>query len=279
MRRQRKPAIGLPVMAAAAAAVCGLGMAAITPTASAATQLRATHRAARAVPAPPRGKPAFDATFRGSRLKTKVWATCYRGAPPAGCTNFGNVKEQEWYLSSQVRVSGGVAHLVARRERTVGTTATGARKVYGCRSGMITSYPSFRFEYGFVQIVAKIPHAKGLWPALWLAPTNDKPKPEIDMVESWGVNTKTASYYHPYGGTTSRVFYSPALTRGWTTYTLSWTRSSLRYYVGSRLVLTVKKNVPHQPLYFLADLAEYLPPKRGYCTGQLDIRSVKIWKG
>ena len=31
-------------------------------------------------------------------------------------------------------------------------------------------------------------------------------------------------------------------------------------------------------MYFLADLAEYLPAKRGYCTGQLEIRSVKIWK-
>lgn len=276
MRRRRKLAIGVPVTALAV--LWGLGMAIIPPTASATTQLRAAHLAVRAIPRPPRGKPVLNATFRGSRLNTKIWATCYPGAPQQGCTNFGNKEEAEWYQRSQVRVSGGVVHLVARRARTVGTTATGARKVYGCRSGMITSYRSFRFKSGFVQVVANITHAKGLWPALWLAAANLKPKPEIDIVESWGVNTKTASYFHPAGGPSSKAFYSPARTRGWQTYTLSWTKSRLRYYVGSKLVLTVKRLIPRQPMYFIANLAEYLPAKRGYCTGQLEIRSVKIWK-
>jgi len=96
-------------------------------------------------------------------------------------------------------------------------------------------------------------------------------------LESWGVRAEAASFYHPITGTRSRAAYSPRLTRGWRTYSLSWTRSRLRYYVGSRLVLTVKKNVPHQRMYFLADLAEYLPAKRGNCNGQLEIKSVKIW--
>jgi beta-glucanase (GH16 family) len=92
------------------------------------------------------------------------------------------------------------------------------------------------------------------------------------------VNVKTASFYHPPHGSDAKGFYSPASTRGWHTYTLSWTKSRLRYYVDRRLVLTVTKKLPHQSMYFLADLAEYLPAKRGYCSGQLDIRSVKIWK-
>jgi beta-glucanase (GH16 family) len=276
MRRRRKLAIGVSVTALAV--LGGLAIGTIGPAASAATQLRTAHSAARAVPAPPRGKPAFNATFRGSRLSTKTWATCYPGAPQRGCTNFGNVKDHEWYLRSQVRVSAGVAHLVARRARTVGTTKAGARKVYGCRSGMITSYRSFRFKYGFVQVVANIPHATSLWPAIWLAAANLTGHPEIDMVESWGVNVKTASYYHPVIGSSAKAFYSPASTRGWHTYTLSWTKSRLRYYVDRRLVLTVTKKVPHVSMYLIADLAEYLPVKRGYCSGRLDIRSVKIWK-
>jgi beta-glucanase (GH16 family) len=281
MRRRHKLAVGVPVMALAV--LWGLGISAGprsgAPTASAATLTRAVPRAASAVPTP-RGKPAFNATFHGSHLNTKIWDTCYPLQPNynGGCRNFGNPEEAEWYQPSQVKVSGGSVRLIAQRKKTIGATSTGAREVYGCRSGMITSYPGFKFEYGFVQVVANIPHANGLWPALWLAAANGKFPPEIDMLESWGVNANTGSFYHPAIGHRSRAYYSRKLTLGWHTYSLSWTKSRLAFYVDKKLVLSVTKNVPHQRLYLLADLAEYLPAKRGYCTGQLMIKSVKIWK-
>ena len=280
MRRRYKLTIGSTAIGAVF--VCGLGISAAAPVgaqASVTTVARATAHAAKTV-RPPKGKPAFDATFSGTRLKTGIWDTCYPKLAnyKGGCTNYGNSEEREWYLASQVKVSGGVVHLVAQKKRTIGATSTGKRKVYSCRSGMITSYPSFNFKYGFVQVVADIPHAKGLWPALWLAATNGQYPPEIDMVESWGVNRKTGSFYHPVKGSTSRALYAPSLTRGWRTYSLSWTSSRLRFYVGSKLVLTVSKNVPHQQMYFLADLAQYMPVRSGECTAQLSIKSVKIWK-
>jgi beta-glucanase (GH16 family) len=229
--------------------------------------------------AAPTARPAFDATFRGSHLNTKIWDTCYPKLANynGGCRNWGNREEAEWYLASQVKVFGGSLHLFARRKRTAGTTSTGAPESYGCRSGMVTSYPGFKFEYGFVQVVANIPHAQGLWPALWLAAADGQYPPEIDMLESWGVDGTTGSFYHPVTGHHSRATYSPDLTLGWQTYSLSWTRTSLTFWVGGQVVLTVTKGVPHQRMYFLADLAEYQPAKRGYCTGQLMIKSVKIW--
>ena len=280
MSRRHKLTIGSAVIGALV--VSGLSFSGAVPAFGAEASVTRVARAVHVTSAvrPPKGKPAFDATFRGSKLNTKVWDTCYPKLKNynGGCTNWGNSDEAEWYLRSQVRVSGGVVHLVARRKQTAGTTSTGAPKTYGCRSGMITSYPGFKFEYGFVQVVANIPHANGLWPALWLAAADGKYPPEIDMLESWGVKIRTESVFHPVTGKVSLAKYSPALTRGWQTYSLSWTRTRLRYYVGSRLVLTIKKNVPHQGMYFLADLSEYKPATRGRCTGQLDIRSVKIWK-
>jgi beta-glucanase (GH16 family) len=283
MNWRHKLAIG--TSAIGAVVVWGAGFQAPLPAvgapASIATVARGTLDVARAAPKPPEGKPIFDATFRGSRLNSKIWDTCYPWAanPSLGCTNFSNHQEAEWYQPSQVKVSGGVVRLTARRERTVGTTQTGARKVYACRSGVITSFPGFKFEYGFMQVVAKIPHANGLWPALWLSAANLKFPPEIDLVESWGVKAETASFFHPVTGRQVRARYSPKRTVGWHTYSLSWTKSAIRYYVDKKLVLTVKKNVPHQQMFFIANVAEYLPAKRGYCTGQLDIRSVKVWKG
>ncbi|MBO0837885.1 MAG: hypothetical protein J2P28_20545, partial [Actinobacteria bacterium] len=90
-------------------------------------------------------------------LDRSVWGTCYPWASGAGgCTSFTN-PEYEWYLPSQVKVSGGALRLTAELAPTQGTTSTGQAKTYGCRSGMVTSYPGFRFEYGYVSMVAKVP--------------------------------------------------------------------------------------------------------------------------
>jgi beta-glucanase (GH16 family) len=230
------------------------------------------------VVAPPSGKPEFSATFAGTRLDTQVWDTCYPADNQAGCTNFGNPQETEWYTPSQVKVRGGRLRLTATREPTQGHDRNGNPKTYGCRSGMVTTYPSFNFKYGFVQVVANVPHAAGLWPALWLATTNGSWPPEIDMLESWGVKQLTGSFYHPAGGTRARAAYSPSLTKGWHTYSLSWTRSKLTFYVDNTIVLTATENLPHQKMYFVANIAEYQPVKAGDCSGQMLIKSVKIWK-
>jgi hypothetical protein len=228
--------------------------------------------------APPSSMPEFSATFGGIQLNTQVWDTCYPPSSQAGCTNFGNPEEAEWYLPSQVKVSGGRLRLIATREATPGFDKAGNPKTYGCRSGMVSTYRGFSFKYGFLQVVAKVPHAAGLWSALWLATTNGSWPPEIDMLESWGAKQLTGTFYHPVHGTRARAVYSPSLTMGWHTYSLSWTRSELTFYVDGRVVLTATKDLPHQTMYFIANVAEYQPAKVGDCTGQMLIKSVKVWK-
>ncbi len=273
MKRRHKLAVGAPIMALVVLGSLGLPAGARSGPAFA-SAVR-TARAASAV-TPPRGKPEFSATFPGAHLNTKVWDTCYPEASQTGCTNFGN-KEYEWYLPSQVKVGGGHLTLIATRRSVEGTAANGTAKTYYCQSGMVTSYPGFKFQYGFVQVVADVPHATGLWPALWLAAANRKSTPEIDMLESWGVSQLTGSFFHA-ANSRARTTYSPNLTRGWHTYSLSWTRAKLTFYVDSRTVLTVTKDVPRQQMFFLANIAEYQPAKAGDCTGQMLIKSVKVWK-
>jgi Glycosyl hydrolases family 16 len=285
MKRQRKLAFGVPIMVMTA--LWGVGVPGGSPSsragASAATAVRSAQVSLGAATAvtPPRGNPEFNATFPGSRLNARVWDTCYPKAPhfPAhpGCTNYGN-REYEWYLPSQVKVSGGYLRLTARPAMTVGATSTGKAKVYECRSGMVTSYPGFRFKYGFVQVVADVPHAAGLWPALWLAAANGQFPPEIDLLESWGVDHLEAVFFHPVGAAPDRRFFPVSLTRGWQTYSLSWTKSRLTFYVGNKAELTVTKRVPQQVMYFIANVAEYVSPKAGTCSGTMLIKSVKIWK-
>jgi beta-glucanase (GH16 family) len=227
---------------------------------------------------PPAGwKLAFSSDFSGSSLDTSVWGTCYPWAP-SGCTNYGNSGEKEWYQPSQVQVNGGALHLVAELTPTAGTTKGGAPKDYMCRSGMATTFPSFHFTYGYVQVTARIAYGKGLWSAFWLGAYNEHWPPEIDLLEHWGYDNSSKAYLHSvssprFGG----PFPTGNLSKGWHTFALSWTANRVTWIVDGRQVSSSGFGVPQQPMYFIANLADYdITP--GGCTGSLDIKSVKVWQ-
>jgi beta-glucanase (GH16 family) len=241
----------------------------------------AAHPTATATASPGAGHLAFNAWFRGTSLDRAVWSTCYPWATaPSGCTNFGN-REYQWYTPGQVRVSGGALRLTASPIATTGTDHAGTPHVYACRSGMVTSYPGYRFEYGYVKIVAHIPAGYGLWPALWLAAANLRWPPEVDMLEHWGgPQGTTGLYLHPVGATQDRQHVRvPGLTVGWHTFALSWTPSRLTWYIDGQREFTVTSHVPHQPMYLIANVAEYrtVGPSGG-CNGTMLIRSVQVWQ-
>jgi len=233
----------------------------------------------RPAPVPKGYRPVFDARFSGSALDTSVWATCYPWAKPrVGCSNFANT-EYQWYLSSQDQVSGGTLRLVAQHVPTAGRDAHNAPRAYDCRSGMVTTYPSFRFEYGFVQVVARVPNGADLWSALWLAAANLKWPPEIDILEQWA--NRSGLYFHPAGGRRGSSFPATAdLSVGWHIFSLLWTPSQLTWYIDGQPEWTVREDIPHQPMYFIANVAEYRSPHdvSAPCTGTMFIRSVKVWQ-
>jgi beta-glucanase (GH16 family) len=229
--------------------------------------------------APPSSwKVSFNSTFTGSSLDSQTWATCYVWAT-SGCTNFGNTgdPEQEWYLASQDQVTGGALHLVAQREPTPGTNQQGAAKEYACRSGMVTTYSSFHFQYGYVQLTAEIPFGKGLWPALWLAAANGKWPPEVDILEHWDTGTAGKVYLHPLTGPRQGGAVSmPGLSSGYHTFGLYWTKTSLAWYYDGTQVFSTTTGIPQQAMYLIANLAvDNASP--GGCSGSLLIKSVKVW--
>jgi Glycosyl hydrolases family 16 len=257
------------------------GAAAIAAKAKAQERLAQATQEAAYLAVVPTGAPSFSATFNGSHLNESLFGTCYPlQNSPAGCTNYGNGDEFEWYLPSQDRVSGNMLRLIAKRAPTPGLTKSGNPKHFGCRSGLVTTYPSLHFRYGFFQVEAKIPHGSGLWAALWLAAYDNRWPPEVDILESWGVNVQTATFFHPYPASlpAAKQLVPENLANGWQTYSLYWTKSEMEFFVGTSKVMTISAHVPSRPMYFLANLAEYLPARAGRCTGELDIRSIRYWK-
>jgi beta-glucanase (GH16 family) len=272
--RTRRLLTAAGVIAVVAALVVGL----VVKDAASQTRQAAAPARAQAAPAVPKGwKLTFDPSFAGTKLNTKLWATCYWWSPK-GCTNNPTL-EKEWYLPSQVSVSGGVLHLTAQHKTTAGRAANGAPKSYTCRSGMVTSAPGFNFKYGVMQIVARIPYGTGLWPALWLAASNYQWPPEIDILEHWHSEQQAKVYVHPvvghyFGG----AVYTPGnLSAGWHTFTLTWTANRVTWYFDGIQVYTETSYVPQQAMYFVANVADDSTAANS-CTGTMLIKSVKVWQ-
>jgi beta-glucanase (GH16 family) len=224
---------------------------------------------------------AFESDFSGAILDANVWATCYWfAAPGAGCSNNGNSNEEkEWYQPSQVKLSGGTLNLIAQHEPTEGSSAKGAPEKFSCRSGMVTTKPGFNFEYGYVQMVARLPYGNGLWPAFWLAASNKKWPPEVDIFEHWGSEANTGAYLHPLNGKRQggRVQAISNLSKGWHTFTLSWTKNKLTWYIDDYLVFSTTTSIPRQDMYIIANVAD-TSTEATSCSGTMLVKSIKVWQ-
>lgn len=129
------------------------------------------------------------------------------------------------------------------------------------KSGRIHTKKSASIKYGRVEVRAKLPEGKWLWPAIWMMPVEDTYGPwprsgEIDIVESRGNN-----WQYPQGGNdiiSSTLHWGPdpANDAWWrtnvkhkalhTTYSskyhtfgLEWSEKYLFTYVDSRLLLVL----------------------------------------
>jgi beta-glucanase (GH16 family) len=223
----------------------------------------------------------FDATFAGSKLNTSVWGTCYPWQSPRGCTNFGNSSEDEWYVPAQDQVYGGALHLVPERISTPGRASDGKAKEYQYRSGMVTTYPSYNFTYGYVQVVARIPDGSGLWPALWMLPTNLHWPPEIDIIEHYGDSPVSWQHLHsPTYPTQMASESTPNLFAGWHTFGLYWSPDQVAVYIDGKRVFDDTHAIPRQSMYLLADLAVYQPVQSGWnaASDSMAIASVSVWQ-
>jgi beta-glucanase (GH16 family) len=226
-------------------------------------------------------KLTFSAGFKGSTLDTSVWGTCYPWQSPSGCTNFGNSSEYEWYTPAQDRVYGGALHLVAERVPTRGRASDGKPREYQYRSGMVTTYPSYSFTYGYVQVVARIPYGSGLWPALWMLPANLRWPPEIDIIEHYGDSPVSWQHLHSPAYPTQVAYETTQdLSVGWHTFGLYWSPGAVICFIDGKRVFDDTHAIPRQAMYLLADLAVYQQVQSGWSpsSDSMAIASVSVWQ-
>lgn len=226
-------------------------------------------------------KLTFSDDFNGKTLNPKKWSTCYWWASN-GCTNGGN-KELQWYQPDDVILRNGILRLRARKRQMNGFNYT---------SGMIASHDKYALRYGYVEMRAKLPKGRGLWPAFWLAPQQRNVwPPEIDVMEVLGHQPQRVNMsLHYKVGRDNKYFTAswdgPDFSAKYHTFALLWQPKRIIWYVDGveRQRYTEAANIPKNSMYILATLAlggawTNTPPNATTpLPSYFDIDYIKVWQ-
>ncbi len=99
------------------------------------------------------------------------------------------------------------------------------------------------WQYGYIEISAKLPSGVGTWPAIWMLPTHDKygtwPRSgEIDIMEHVGfeqdiihTTIHTKAYNHKINTQKNAHAKVPGVSKSFHTYAIDWTPERIEWFV------------------------------------------------
>jgi beta-glucanase (GH16 family) len=163
-----------------------------------------------------------------------------------GSNGWGN-NELEYYTNSTKNtfVSNGNLIIEARKESISG---------FNYSSGRMTTQNKKTFKFGRIDIRAKLPVGKGIWPALWMLGTNITSVSwpacgEIDIMELIGTypgRTHGTMHWKPVTGTNTSKGAAYNLPSGdfsnqFHVFSIIWTQDTLKWLVDDQLFLTTTK--------------------------------------
>jgi Glycosyl hydrolases family 16 len=262
--------------------------------------------------APPTGKVwtlGFDAEFDSTRLDTRKLTPCFDWNY-GRCTNsFNNGKE--YYLPSQVQLSGGVAHLVAEPLDPPISDSACYNGLCTYKSGLVStarpdqsSHYLYPFTYGYVESRLKLPKTSGMFTAFWMLPThpNYQYNYEIDILENlagkpdviyqtYHYDDRNSSYKvnnlsQETNGNCPKVDYSA----DFHSYGVDWAPDHVAFYVDGtecgRFTATDRSQIENEPMQIILDLmvdtewernAKLVLPSQT-ATDHLDVEYLRVWQ-
>ncbi|WP_240773365.1 family 16 glycosylhydrolase [Pontibacter sp. SGAir0037] len=196
----------------------------------------------------------------------------YRGAPDKrrwtndlgdGCPKvcgWGNGELQYYTKSIQnVRLKDHKLIIEARQQQRKNSRFTSARlKTQGLAA----------WQFGYIEVRAKLPAGRGTWPAIWMLPENfnhdSLPDGEIDIMEHVGHDPGVVHGTLHYAGENLQSggsIHVPDFDTSFHRYGINWTADKIEYYLDGELYHVFENNIQagtnpfHQRYYLLLNVA------------------------
>lgn len=181
----------------------------------------------------------FQDEFKKPQIDTSKWGF------DVGGHGFGN-EELQYYTNNRkenTRIENDKLIIEARKEKWENNDYTSAK--------LITK-ETFPFQYGSVEVKAKLPKGKGTWPAIWMLSADIKQWPddgEIDIMEHVGYNegfihasVHTKKYNHIQGTQKTYTIFVKDATEKFHVYRADWTPQKIEMYMDNKKYFTYIKS-------------------------------------
>jgi beta-glucanase (GH16 family) len=197
---------------------------------------------------PANARLVWNDEFSGNALDTRKW----RYDTSRNKQGWYNGERQYYSAGENLGVANGVLTIEARHEkldprrfRDLGGQDYTSAKIFSTGAG---------WTYGFFEVRAKLPCARGTWPAIWMLPVAMKAWPddgEIDIMEQVGAEPNlvyaslhTKLFNHMIHTQRSAQKLVPSSCSAFHVYQLDWRPDSITIGVDGKGILRVLNNRP-----------------------------------
>lgn len=176
----------------------------------------------------------------------------YEGLPDASKWSYDTVgnaygwgnRELQYYTvkrDSNALADGEFLHIIAHKERYMGFDYTSAR---------LTSKAKGDWLYGRIEVKVKVPGGRGIWPAIWMLPSDNEyggwpNSGEIDIMEHVGFNPDsifttlhTHAFNHNINTQVGEDIYLPDSEEKFYLYAIEWFEDRIDFYIDQNKVFT-----------------------------------------
>ncbi|AZB07531.1 glycoside hydrolase family 16 protein [Chryseobacterium sp. G0162] len=182
-----------------------------------------------------------------------------------GGNGYGN-DEAQFYTKNRLenaRMENGNLVIEAKKENWENNAYTSAR---------LLTKGKFSFQYGTIEVRAKLPKGRGTWPAIWMMSENMKKWPddgELDIMEHVGFNpgyihasVHTKKYNHILGTQKTDTLMVKDVSEKFHVYKADWTPEKIEVYIDDRKFFTYENKEKtyeawpfDQPYFIILNLA------------------------
>ncbi|HOV69501.1 MAG TPA: glycoside hydrolase family 16 protein, partial [Clostridia bacterium] len=158
-----------------------------------------------------------------------------------------NDKKLQYYCPENVTLTENGIIIVTKME---------TRKTKSYTSGMVTSKKAYL--YGRFSFQIKVSEGRGIFPAIWLLPAEDKTFPEIDifeMIGSYPQDFYGVIHYWESNSHKRKYFCKKVEKKEQYEVGLEWAPDKLSWYIDGELVFSTDKGVPNEPMYLIINQA------------------------